>query len=377
MKTHKKKHSSTKVITGGGRSRAKRSLLPQRSRLLIAAGALVFAGIGTYFIVRSFAATPKTYTVSSAPVTIGSWNMYVDNKTKMQSAVPKLMKTADVLGLQEVHTTAQRNSVKNKLICKKCAYDGVMYKNKNTKKQIDPRGGYPIIWKRDVFQRVDKLHIVKMAPKTEVTKKIKFKARYAAWTVLRDKRTGKEIIVINTHTYAKAEYEGKSRGYKKVDKGYAEQMKKLSTLIKSLQKSKNLPIFVVGDLNVDYRYDNGTVSYFPKATFTKLGFVSNWASANYPVNDSTVGTAPNEDLIVTTSDEAIGEDAADESLPEEILGTLRVGAGGRIIDYVYASQRNDVSFQQTSISQATYGSDHAPIFATYTIGTNTPSVISN
>jgi exonuclease III len=370
MKQKAKPQSGTKITIGSGkRKKQSNSLFVRHSRIFFVAAAVLVGGVGTYFIIRSFAATPEIYSATSAPITIASWNTFVDNKTKMSAAVPTLLQTADIVGLQEVHMTAQRNSVKNNLICATCAYDGVMYKNKNTKKKIDPRGGYPLIWKRDLFQRVDTLHVEKVASEVTVTKKIRFKARYAEWTILKDKRTGNRFIILNTHTYAKAEYQGKSRGYKKIDQGYKSQMAKTSKLIKSLQ-SKNLPIFVIGDLNVDYRYDNGTVAYFPKATFNPLGLVSNWSSANYPENDSTTGTAPSEDSIASISD----EDTSD-TVQSGILGTLRVGAGGRIIDYVYAWNRNDVAFQSTSISNDTYGSDHAPIFATYVIS-NLSSTVS-
>ncbi len=373
MKSQKKTPTSTKVVKGTGVSNRGRSLRLPKPQWLWLAGFIIFGGIGSYLLIRSFAATPETYSASSAPVTIASWNTFVDNKTKLDKTVPALMQTADIIGLQEVHKTAQRSAIQKKLICAKCAYDGIMYKNKNTKKTIDPRGGYPIIWKRDLFERVDKLHVEKMAPKQEITKKIRFKARYAEWTILKDKRTGRSFIIINTHTYAKAEYQGKTRGYKKIDKAYKNQMAKLSKLISKLQKSKNLPIFVIGDLNVDYRYDNGSVSYFPKSTLAPLGFESNWSTAKYPETDAVTGTAPDEDVVASASDEDMSEDA----LQPDILGTLRVGAGGRIIDYVYAWNRSDVVFQTTSISNGTYGSDHAPVFATYVIGSNQSTALGN
>ena len=336
-------------------------------KILLIGFIVTFGGLGLYMLMHSFAATPENFSSSSASTTIASWNTFVDNKTQLNQVVPTLMQTADIIGMQEVHKTAQRNAVK-KLICATCAYDGVMYKNKNTKKTIDPRGGYPILWKRDVFERVDKLHIEKMASKVKVNKTIRFKARYAAWTILKDKRTGQQIIVINTHTYAKAEYQGKPRVYAKVNQGYKNQMVKLQKLVAKLQTSKNLPIFVIGDLNVDYRYDNGSVAYFPKAMLGAKGFTSNWSAANYPEVDTSIGTAPSEDTVISASDEEVTD-----TVNADILGTLRVGAGGRIIDYVYAWNRPDVTLQSTIISEATYGSDHAPIFATYTISNLTTS----
>lgn len=371
----KKSTKNSKIKVGKGN----RTGLHQNKVIMIGFVA-IFGLLGAFFLIRSFAATAPTYSASSASLTIGSWNTYVDNKNKLDTVVPTLLQKADVLSLQEVHTTAQRNAIKNKIICSTCAYDGVMYKNKNKGKTIDPRGGYPIIWKKGVFKRVSSLGVKKVADK--LTGKIKFKARYAEWVTLQDTRTGQKFIILNTHTYSRVENKGGTYGHTKVNQGYKKQMAALKSLVASLKK-KNLPIFVTGDLNVDYKHDTGAISWFPYNTFTPLGLVSNWKSADYTTAIPNASTSLPEDTLTSTSD----EDVTDPPAEQAKIGTYKgKSSGERIIDYVYAwlktdvknsVMRSDVSFQSTEIDGVTamdskglvYGSDHTPIFATYLVGT--------
>lgn len=84
MKSQKKTPTSTKVVKGTGVSNRGRSLRLPKPQWLWLAGFIIFGGIGSYLLIRSFAATPETYSASSAPVTIASWNTFVDNKTTLK-----------------------------------------------------------------------------------------------------------------------------------------------------------------------------------------------------------------------------------------------------------------------------------------------------
>lgn len=380
MKHKTKAVNAKSIIVGSGEKRSQPGLITNLKGAVFLVFVVLFAGIGAYYLLQSRAASPETFVSSSAPVTIGSWNTYVDNKNKIGEIVPKYLSSADIIGMQEVHTTTERNSVKNNLLCSTCAYEGVMYKNKNKGKKIDPRGGYPIIWKKGMFKRIGSYHLKKAASELKEGK-IKFKARYIAWVTLQDMRTGKRFIVVNTHTYAKVEKNGGTYGHKKVNAGYTKQMTTLVSVLKSLQK-QNVPIFVVGDLNVDYKTDDGSMRWFPYANLTPLGFVSNWKLANYTTATPVTTTAPNEELLSSTTD----EDTSDPTIDSSQLATLQANRSTkRIIDYVYSwtytdsnakTKRSDVSFKETNILGLSdidakgyaYGSDHAPITATFVIG---------
>lgn len=380
MKHKTKAVNAKSIIVGSGEKRSQPGLITNLKGAVFLVFVVLFAGIGAYYLLQSRAASPETFVSSSAPVTIGSWNTYVDNKNKIGEIVPKYLSSADIIGMQEVHTTTERNSVKNNLLCSTCAYEGVMYKNKNKGKKIDPRGGYPIIWKKGMFKRIGSYHLKKAASELKEGK-IKFKARYIAWVTLQDMRTGKRFIVVNTHTYAKVEKNGGTYGHKKVNAGYTKQMTTLVSVLKSLQK-QNVPIFVVGDLNVDYKTDDGRMSWFPYANLSPLGFISNWKLANYSTTTSATATSMVEDTLGSTTD----EDAVNQPIEAAQLATLQANhVTQRIIDYVWSwtytdagtkTKRNDVAFKETNILGLSdldakgyaYGSDHTPVTATFVIG---------
>ncbi len=380
MKHKTKAVNSKSIIVGSGEKRSQPGLISNLKGAAFLMFIVLFAGIGAYYLLRSHAASPDMYVSSSAPVTIGTWNTYVDNKNKLDTVIPSLMQKADIMALQEVHTTTQRNAIKDRIICSTCAFEGVMYKNKNKGKKIDARGGYPIIWKKDMFKRVGSYHLKKAANELKEGK-IKFKPRYIAWITLQDMRTGKQFIVVNTHTYAKVEQNGGTYGHNKVNAGYKKHMTTLVSVLKSLQK-QNLPIFVLGDLNVDYKTDDGRMSWFPHANLTPLGFASNWKLANYSTTDPTPATTLAEDELGSSAN----EDVIDPPIDASQLATLQAHhLKQRIIDYVYAwtytdlstqTKRTDVAFQSTNILGLSdldsrgyaYGSDHTPITATFAIG---------
>lgn len=381
MERKTKKASSRNVFVGSGEKKSWPNPMSSIKGAAFLMFMVIFAGVGAYYLLKSHAASPEMYVSSSAPVTIGTWNTYVDNKTKIGDTIPKYLSSADIIGMQEVHTTTERNSVKKNLICSTCAYEGVMYKNKNKGKKIDPRGGYPIIWKKGMFKRIGSYHLKKAASELK-DGKIKFKARYIAWVTLQDMRTGKQFIVVNTHTYAKVEKNGGTYGHAKVNAGYQKHMATLVSVLKSLQK-QNIPIFVLGDLNVDYKTDDGRMSWFPYANLTQLGFVSNWKLADYTTSTTTAATTSvGDDTLPATTD----EDVTDPPIDATLLATLQGRhVTQRIIDYVYAwmytdatvkTPRADVAFKQTDILGLTdldakgyaYGSDHTPVTATFELG---------
>jgi hypothetical protein len=102
-------------------------------------------------------------------------------------------------------------------------------------------------------------------------------------------------------------------------------MTKTLQLINTL-KADNIPIFVTGDFNVNYKYDKDVrYSGFPYAKFPTVGARSTYQILGY----SGIGSDPGTDVN-----------------------------GDRLIDYVVHVVRSNVTINSQRISPSQYGSDH-------------------
>lgn len=253
--------------------------------------------------------------------TIASWNVYGANKQNVGSRAKDILKGAQVLGLQEVHGSTKMNQIKS-AACSSCAYDVYM-----------PSSGdsYPIMWDRSVFTKVDQGSQYMSSPPG-------LSKRYAVWVKLQNKKTGKSSYVINTHFAPSVESRGDATN-SKYTPSYKTHMSNLVSLIRG-KKSANIPLFVTGDFNVNFRRDC-KVSYFPcRALAQDLSVPSGWALTNpkYSGISSSQGTHSN---------------------------------GDRLIDYVMAWKRSDVVANKSTIlgggGTGWGGSDHKPSLLSVTV----------
>lgn len=284
----------------------------------------------------SFALSSDT---SSQTINVATWNMKFDNKQSVTTGVKQILASADVVGLQEVHKTAQRNRIK-KLICSSCEYAG--YLPSYHKDKTGP-ASTPIVWNRSKFSLVGKGHYQKVTTSTKLHGK-NIRAKYITWVRLHDKLTGREFYVVNTHFVRSVEYAGAPGGNTRLNTRYQQHMAKLVALLTKLQAS-DIPIFVTGDFAVGYREDAAVqTSYFPYASLRPLGVYSNWELT-----------------------------AADNYIP--IPGTYSYHSNinntdvSRLIDYVMIWQRDDTQPLMTDVANDTYGSDHHPVFLSVTLTT--------
>lgn len=265
--------------------------------------------------------TPVTGNASSSTYTIATWNVHGRNKQNVGSRAKDILKNAQILGLQEVHGSTKMNQIKS-VACSSCDYEYYM-----------PSAGdsYPIVWQKSLFKKVDQGSSYMSSPPG-------LAKRYAVWVKLQNRKTGKYSFVINTHLAPKVESKGNSTN-SKYTSSYKTHMNNLVAFVKT-KKSANIPLFITGDFNVTLRKDC-KVSFFPcKSLAQGQGIVSGWAltSPKYKGVSSSQGTH---------------------------------SSGNRLIDYVMAWKRSDVTANTSSViggnSNGWGGSDHKPSLLNVTV----------
>ena len=267
-------------------------------------------------------------------LTVSSWNTLFSNKSAIATGAKAIGAKAQVIGLQELHWTdnKHRYSVLNDFMCSSCKFDGYMDPATRNNSGSKPPS-LTILWEKSRFSRVSAGY-----------KNVYMEADYAGgaggsskwitWVKLKDIKTGDQFYVLNTHTVASVDSKGNPPKNDSVRlSAYKRHMDVLTSFVSSLQREK-LPIIVLGDFNVNYRYDK-VVKYkdFPYARMGKIGLKSNWDALNLAGVSSSASTH---------------------------------GGGSRIIDYAWF-WGSTVSPKSTSIGSQ-YGSDHHAIYFSLTLG---------
>lgn len=232
---------------------------------------------------------------------------------------------AVVLGYQEMKMVANRTALKNALLCASCTYNGYVtdYTTNNW-----TSAALPIVWKRSDFTLVSSGNKVAV-PSYDTSNK------YLTWVKLRHNATKKEFYLVNAHpVYGAAKNDGTRSGDTVRENAYREYMDSLVSKLNEL-KGANIPIFVTGDFNIDFRKDRVVKdSMFPYRRLGAIGFRSNWDVLNLSGVGSTQGTT---------------------------------SYGSIIFDYIYFWQRSDTKANVEWISSYFYGSDHHLITTNFTV----------
>lgn len=269
------------------------------------------------------AATPHKFTVAS-------WNVKTDNTKNVGDETLDMLTKSQVIGLQTLRTKTMRDSIKSKVICSSCAYSGYLASYSGS--ESGP-SDMPIIWNKSSFTIVGSGSNRKMCDSAS-SSSYSYAARYATWVKLQSKVNNKQFYVIDTHMMGVGESGGKPGSDSLLLSRYQTHMTNLKALIAELQKS-NIPIFLVGTFNVNYRYDRfGYTSYFPYTSLKAVSMRSGWDVMGLSGISSSAGTVSGE---------------------------------SRLIDYIFAWQRSDVTANAIAISTSTHGSDHYAAFFTNTI----------
>lgn len=265
------------------------------------------------------APTPKPVPFKLA---IGSWNTYkYNNQQTVASGVKSLLDNdMSAVGIQEAsfHTDSL-----SKLACSSCKYG--MYPTSGAPKKI------AILWNKNVLTPIAQGSIY--GSTQDGVKK------YFVWIKFKQNASGRTFYMVNTHFPFDAEEDGKLKNTAG-GKAYVTHMANLVTAVKTFQK-QNLPIFLTGDFNADYRRDNCTVSAFPcRALSRNLNVKSGWEYLKLSGISSTTGTA----------------------------------GSSRIIDYVFSWKLSYITYQAMKIAHGGSsrdgwnGSDHKPIVLSLTVG---------
>lgn len=250
-----------------------------------------------------------------------------DNTADMAASMKTIVGSAQILGFQEMHTPGRRVAMRDSILCNTCAFSGYVA---NYTYDGSSAASLPIVWKKDLFSMVSTGSVT-------VSERINgVSPKFITWAKLRDIKTGKNLYVLNTHTVASVESGGKpNQSNLTVVDMYADHMDILVAKINEF-KAEKIPIFVTGDFNVNYRYDIVVKTpIFPYAKLSPLGVHSNWEILNLAGIPSTARTQGD--------------------------------SGTRLIDYVFAWVRSDITPLSTSIGSSQLGSDHYPVFYKLTL----------
>ncbi len=344
-KTVKNTKASNVIVNGHRSTGRQRTMFGLRNvstqKILALLGAVIVGGLGVYLLVRSQAATP---TADSSTFTATTWNSYYGNKTNVGTSIKKLGANSDIIGIQEAHKPAQRKNIKKALLCSDCKYQGYV---QNYTYDGSSAASLPILWNKSKFKLVEKGYV-----KTSDTKKdikdttgnnAKVSAKYITWVRLRDKATGRSFYVANLHTVASVEAGGSPNTKNKTrltiyKKGMDALVKKLKSF-----KEKDRPIIVLGDFNVNYRYDIVKKNAaFPYARLSAIGMYSTYQQKGTVASNPSLGSQGN--------------------------------GSSRLIDYVFTLRHNRMTVNNEYMDGSTYGSDHRPVSATLTLYETVPSV---
>lgn len=296
----------------------------------IVCGVLLAAGLGVAGTASadSRSATGRTSQPVTATVRIATLNTAATLKTRkaVRDVVDLAGTGADVLALQEMGSRIRRNAVTEALVdCSLCAYDAYM-------PGPAVEGSTPILFRWDTFRLVES-GSRQVSPATYVGPRgagpSTIRAKYVNFVKLRERATGRTLYVLNNHAVptVQASSGGPNRRLPARLRLYRQHMNGLKALVSSFQADGSA-VFVVGDLNVNYRKDRIVQArLFP---FVKMG--------------------------------EVGLDASHAALGEPDLGThvLPNGHDLRLIDYVFYPRHPAVEPLSQSVLTG-YRSDHRPL----------------
>jgi endonuclease/exonuclease/phosphatase family metal-dependent hydrolase len=246
-----------------------------------------------------------------------------------------MAKGVDIVGLQEMHSSSLRSKVAS------VASDTI-----GVQTATKPSSGDKHMLSFPVIYNKTKLAVVGTGYK-RLGSIPGLSDRYVVYTKFRVKSSNQTFYFADTHLPPSVEAGGKVSGNSSWIAAYKRMMPVVVSTMKSL-KSDNIPLFLVGDFNVNYRRDKCSVSWFPCSSMHSVSMYSAFELSKLSGIPSSYGTH---------------------------------GTGSRLIDYVWAWKRSDTTVKSVSIisggsGNGYNGSDHKPSLAKVTISTPTKSSTS-
>jgi exonuclease III len=205
-------------------------------------------------------------------ITVATWNANYNNTVAAVVAHIKEV-DADVIGLQEMGSKVHAKAIVDGVTqCKNCVYDRYFPQEANAH-------ACPILWKRDMFDRVDagsfKVNDAKVIK--DGGSRTNLLVKSTVWVKLEDKKTHARFFLSNNHLVPSVELNGKP--YPGREARLAMFTEHMDGIVKTIDKADaaGLPIFITGDFNVNFRKDEEQKSpVFPYLRFKQKGVFANW-----------------------------------------------------------------------------------------------------
>jgi endonuclease/exonuclease/phosphatase family metal-dependent hydrolase len=261
-----------------------------------------------------------------ATVRIATYNVATTLRTRRAVRdVRRLAGRVHILALQEMSNPRRRARVRSALVsCGRCPFDAYLPGSAGP-------GSNPILVRSRRFRVV-------AAGSRQVTKRTwvgprgagpsTIAAKHVSYVRLRDRRTGRFVVVLNNHAVASVQAPGgePNRRLRKRVRLYRQHMRGLQQLVTRFRDRNQ--VFVTGDLNVNYRVDRRVgARLFPYHRLGRLGMRASYDPLGMPAT----GTH-----------------------------RLRSGDDRRLIDYVYYLRQRSVRPVRQRILRG-YASDHRPL----------------
>jgi endonuclease/exonuclease/phosphatase (EEP) superfamily protein YafD len=277
-------------------------------------------------------AQQKTY---SASLTLASYNIrHTLSAGTAANDVRRLTGTGvDVIGLQEMSSRTRRNAVLAAVRdCSSCVMQGVFFD------AAAGVGAVPILFRADRFRLYDS-GSVRLTDRTFVGAKGAgpswMPPKYLNWVKLQDRRTGRFFYVMNSHTVAsvQAKNGGANTNTRRLQL-YRQHMAGVRSHVERV-KRQQVGVFVLGDLNVNYRRDRVVrARAFPFANMAQVQVRASYEHLGVP----RIGTHVRRDG----------------------------GSSTRLIDYVYFLPQLSFTPVAQSILRS-YSSDHRPVVVRFSV----------
>lgn len=206
-------------------------------------------------------------------VVLATWNVlkYDNARSNMYAGIREIFSQgAGVIGLQEVDDPSFNTN----------SLDGL---KSNTIGVYFPKGTTPIVWNKEKYTLKDSGYI----------RPISDRGKYFPYVRLQHKTTKNEIYVMNVHM--EPGVNNQPQGCQSVAcAAYKKQMVAVKEELNKLKKS-DIPVFILGDFNVNYRYDyKCKITWQPCYSLDTISMKSNFKALKLQgiaSKSSTVGSA--------------------------------------------------------------------------------------
>lgn len=194
-------------------------------------------------------------------LTLGSWNTTNTGAQSLSSALSPLLASADIVGLQQVNTSAVG---RYGLQSAESSTIGLYFAADTSPENIGQLAN-PIIYNK-----------FKLAFVTGGYKQLASAEQqnyYVVYARFRIKTSGQEFYVLNTQFASGVQSDGQADPDASTASAYKSQLATLLTTARQIQ-ANGLPTFIVGDFSVDFRTDPCATDWFPCQTLRRAGFKS-------------------------------------------------------------------------------------------------------